>query len=83
MKKLLLMLVLIVPLPGYASEFHTSNEFLMYYNDITGNGKNQSSLTDGFNYMDTLTRKLQLALVLAVKAMHNFVPHFFNSFSVL
>ncbi|NLH38627.1 MAG: hypothetical protein GX445_00995 [Elusimicrobia bacterium] len=54
MKKLLLMLVLIVPLSGYASEFHTSNEFLMYYNDITGNGKNQSSLTDGFNYMDTL-----------------------------
>jgi hypothetical protein len=54
MKKLLLMLAMILPLSAYSSEFHTSNELLMYYNDITGAGKSQSSLTDGFNYMDTL-----------------------------
>lgn len=37
-----------------AQEFHASNELSVYYNDITGNGKAQSSLTDGLSYLDTL-----------------------------
>ncbi|MCX7647435.1 MAG: hypothetical protein N2Z60_02360 [Elusimicrobiales bacterium] len=38
----------------YSNEFHLSNEFSVYYNDITGDGKSQSALTDGLNYLDTL-----------------------------
>ncbi|HOJ85364.1 MAG TPA: hypothetical protein PK103_01640 [Elusimicrobiales bacterium] len=38
----------------YSNEFHLSNEFSVYYNDISGDGKSQSALTDGLSYLDTL-----------------------------
>ncbi|MEF3279795.1 MAG: hypothetical protein K6357_02360 [Elusimicrobiota bacterium] len=36
------------------TEFHMSNDFNIYYNDITGEGKGSSSLTEGWNYIDVL-----------------------------
>ncbi len=39
---------------SFAAEFHASNEFSAYYNDISGDGKSQSSLTDGASYLDIL-----------------------------
>lgn len=39
---------------SFAAEFHASNEFSAYYNDVSGAGKSQSSLTDGPGYLDTL-----------------------------
>ncbi|MBN2418529.1 MAG: hypothetical protein JXL81_04035 [Deltaproteobacteria bacterium] len=36
------------------AEIHVSNEFTYTYNNITGPGKSQSSLTDGHSYLDVL-----------------------------
>lgn len=36
------------------SEFHASNEFSMTQNDLSGPGKNASSLTKGLNYLEVL-----------------------------
>lgn len=41
--------------PTYSlAEIHVSNDFSYTYNNITGPGKNQSSLTDGSSYLNNL-----------------------------
>lgn len=54
MKKFILILSVFIFILRINAEIHLSNEFQFYYNDITGEGKNQSSLTDGYSYLDTL-----------------------------
>lgn len=50
-------LLLVISLAGFshaAHEFHLSNDFSETYNSITGPGKNQSSLTEGFRFLNVL-----------------------------
>ncbi|MFW6081131.1 MAG: hypothetical protein ACOC7W_04380 [Desulfosalsimonas sp.] len=45
------------PLVSAASRFdiHLENDFSAYYNGVSGPGKSDSSLTEGLNYVDTLS----------------------------
>ncbi len=52
--KLLSILLFLTSFVYAQSEFHMSNDFNIYYNEITGNGKDSSALTEGWSYIDVL-----------------------------
>jgi hypothetical protein len=45
---------LLISAPGVIAEINVSNDFAYTYNRISGSGKDQSSLTPGYRYLDTL-----------------------------
>ena len=48
-------LIFVSPTQGKAeNEFHVSNDFVYTYNDVSGPGGDQSSLTEGFRYLNNL-----------------------------
>jgi hypothetical protein len=46
--------LLLISAPGVMAEIHVSNDFSYTYNRISGPGKDQSSLTEGYRYLDIL-----------------------------